>query len=123
MTLVEFLNARLDEDETVARRAEESPGAYRGHAAGTAPLWTVSAASAFGHELGPRGSVEATPGRMLLEVEAKRRIVVKCVDIFSVKWWEYEDAPDLACETLELLAMPYADHDDYREEWAPQPNG
>jgi hypothetical protein len=123
MTLVEFLNARLDEDESIARRAEESPGDYRGHPSGTAPLWTVSDASAFGRQLGARGSVEATPGRVLAEVEAKRRIVKEYQDVLSV-------APNptpstevcgyaAALEgTMAMLTLPYVDHPDY-DSWRP----
>lgn len=70
------------------------------------------------------------PARVLAEVEAKRRIV---------EWhrptsappgylpncegcWEdsgMDGAPTYPCRTLRFLALPYADHPDYREEWKP----
>lgn len=59
--------------------------------------------------------------RVLAECEAKRRIIaeVREADLAS-------DAPDnieissiLARDLLRLLALPYADHPDYRDEWRP----
>jgi hypothetical protein len=52
------------------------------------------------------------PARIHAECEAKRRIVGlhpcdNCGAAFD------------PCETLRLLALPYADHPDYREEWRP----
>jgi hypothetical protein len=81
------------------------------------------------------------PARTLREVEAKRRIielhelaVSKDPARFSALTGEplpdaYEvtcavcgwadDDPTSGCETLRLLALPHADHEDYREEWRP----
>ncbi len=79
------------------------------------------------------------PARVLAECEAKRRLVTEVHfdrlaeshaddDEYDVPW-----IPECAscscfsdcvvylenCTTLQLLALPYADHDDYREEWRP----
>lgn len=83
------------------------------------------------------------PARVLAEVDAKRRIMdLHCpVDPFDGSeepgWLECaacgpnnDDEPIIAapgagepewhpCTTLRLLALPYADHADYREEWRP----
>lgn len=78
------------------------------------------------------------PARVLAEVEAKRKIVslhrhvaasptvrmyeekgerpfgcVICADHDGVIW------PAGWCDTLSLLALPHAEHDDYRAEWLP----
>jgi hypothetical protein len=74
-------------------------------------------------------SRELTPSgkRLMVECDAKRRIVE------AHRWEEidYEDGSPLCstdcedcwqrppCHTLRLLALPYADHPDYREEWRP----
>jgi hypothetical protein len=69
-----------------------------------------------------------TPTRVLAECEAKRRIVEQCKEWLSygpVKSWETdrgEDAAlseDAAPTVLRLLALPYTNHPDYREEWRP----
>lgn len=57
--------------------------------------------------------------RMLAEVEAKRRIIHEHVE--GDAWCDYCGGgpggdPD-GCLTLRLLALPYADHADYLEEW------
>jgi len=61
------------------------------------------------------------PARVLADCEAKRRIVglherrpdwpdcQECGDRDDIKPWP--------CSTLRLLALPYADHPDYRPEW------
>ena len=62
---------------------------------------------------------EHTYLRAMAEREAKRRIVELhhtagrsglCDECHSKVW---------PCPTLRLLALPYADHPDYREEWRP----
>ena len=70
------------------------------------------------------------PERVLAEVEAKRQLL----DLHEPGEMEYVDGdvcmvcentdvgdegPFYPCRTLRLLAMPYADHPDYREEWKP----
>lgn len=61
--------------------------------------------------------VRHDPARVLREVEAKRRLLAACA--------EYDDCPagmsgsGLAYHVEELLALPYADHPDYRDEWRP----
>lgn len=97
MTLTEFLLARIAEDEAVARSASE------------AEITTVS------HEHIARWN----PPRVLAECEAKRRIIqiaeqgCECqasATAVGNPFW------DIA--TLHALAMPYADHPDYQQEWA-----
>lgn len=81
------------------------------------------------------------PARVLREVEAKRKIIDehfgflhpsgnpdracrRCSDrrtdddplVHDDRWLTLEPAP---CPTLRLLALPYADSPDYREEWKP----
>lgn len=56
------------------------------------------------------------PARVLAEVEAKRRTVVRCQEA------QLAPSPMLvhfANQTLWELALPYADHPDYRQEWKP----
>lgn len=111
MTLVEFLRARLAEDETKIRANLGTSGLgddgdfpdYR-----TYQDKDTDAAEEFLRHF--------KPPRMLAEVEAKRRLM------------EGHNGPDIGicqcnadcpCPTLRLLALPYADHPDYRTEWRP----
>ena len=89
MTLTEFLLARIAEDEEEARQAF----AYRG--SGT---------------MYPKGHA-CDPGRVLADCEARRRIVEKVEANTGVT--VEDDWP------LNFLALPYADHPDYRQEWKP----
>lgn len=107
LTLTDFLLQRIAEDEA------EVQNALALHGSGT--TWRL------GHAL--------DPARMLAECEAKRRIVKgltqdaptlhdgmrEKVERGAVEW-----AWSVAREgTLANLALPYADHPDYREEWKP----
>ena len=124
--------ARIGDDEAVARKAQDGTATY------TWPLWTVSKALCHGHELGPRGSVEASPARVLAECEAKRRIVAMAVDAAeagvnaaaAVGGWSdaararveragYAQAVVSLRQVLEHLALPFASHPDYDERWRP----
>jgi hypothetical protein len=97
MTLVEFLTARLDEDEHVARVAVTDE---RGSGVAPWELWCITNPA--------QGEVHARPSRVLREVEAKRRIVGL-----------WAEQPQTFGEMVAHLAEIYADHPDYREEWTP----
>lgn len=134
MTLTEFLLARIAEDEAWAkalmgerwfqgsssRRDMPKRGLYlRGGETHLVDLWDANASAHIARH---------DPARVLAECEAKRRIVHQhgagegheCPDGFMDSaetdphtGWEND------CQTLKFLALPYADHPDYREEWKP----
>jgi hypothetical protein len=106
MTLVEFLTARLDEDEAMAQRASDHPDA-----------WGVMANDNYGYLL-------VQPARVLADVKAKRAIVelraaLSQMDRADDRWEAgHIQSADFA---VRHLATAYADHPDYREEWKPWP--
>lgn len=105
--LSEFLLARLDEDYEVAYAGEPSPwtedewdGEFEGPREVLGKHGDVTAVCYYG---GTYGHVlRFDPTRIIAEIEAKRRIVTEC-------GW---------VTVMALLALPYADHPDYRQEWA-----
>ncbi|WP_202946318.1 DUF6221 family protein [Pseudonocardia dioxanivorans] len=127
-SLVEWLSARLDEDERDDREAIDRFVSLYG--ADGLVIEIVGA---------PRG-VLARAKRGLAEVEAKRRIIalhehqdatapsrdvrkrqpqqdfgcITCAD------WDGMTAAEGWCDTVRLLALPYADRPGYRDEWRPQ---
>ena len=114
MTLADFLLARIAEDESVAREA--TPGHWvadrdfldtESGEGGDAYIYAsgqmiVGAASDEDAAFVERND----PERVLAECEAKRRIVER----FAPTCNGYS-------ELIAILALPYADHPDYREEW------
>jgi len=105
VTLIEFLTARLDEDEQLALRA-------RGDYFSFEVLGRFSAVGDAAHV------IRHAPARVLAEVEAKRQILADCMATIANAGagpGEY----GLALSTIQSLALPYADHDDYRQEWRP----
>jgi hypothetical protein len=133
--LTDFLLERIADEENLAHDAasEGTP-----HRTGW-QLWTSKVDTTPGGErLGPRGSVEASPARVLAEAETKRGIVAEhqiTLEEVAEGRWEgkcstcFGEAgivgdrvgadPQIACPTLKLLAVPYADHPDYQPEWRP----
>ena len=124
--LVEFLRARLDEDEAAARRCAEvypepwevSDRGYMANVRSGAPEFRL--VTSLG-ELGTPGWVSDhlvhiarhDPARVLREVEAKRELV----DYEPEDW----DSPDVHAwhhMALCAFAAAYADHPDYQQEWA-----
>lgn len=121
MTLVEFLTARLDEDEATATRAQGERD-YE-------PLGVL------GNKLRPepavyhvhpfQGWVATPPRRVLREVEAKRRIIQALVDQQALNArFTVAPLPDVAAVTegawtavAYCLASVYADHPDYDDAW------
>jgi hypothetical protein len=98
MDLTEFLLARIAEDEQQALDYFQDDG--------TVGTWT--------HWMGA-------------ECEAKRRIVDEhevvdgrcCVCLYGIHDTEGLIWARHPCLTLRALALPYADHPEYREEWLP----
>lgn len=99
MTLTDFLLARIAEDEADAPSVHEVSRC-------TAMEWGGNTSNAC--DCG-------WPEGIKSECEAKRRIVDWAAPLVSGVRHENEDGRDLLC----LLALPYADHPDCREEWRP----
>lgn len=114
MDLVEFLTARLDEDEQVARAAGD--GWY-----GYDPEQAIAMVPVEDTQHIARHS----PARVLAEVDAKRRVIAQWEDARSqarnpVSSDNYRAArieQGALAEVMCLLALPYADHPDYDKAW------
>jgi hypothetical protein len=119
--IVEFLLARIAEDEAVAREVvgTDGPDTIRGRlaAAVASPDLVIAGGIAASDE---NVTVYINPMRVLADVAAKRRIVnawrsgFPAEDRYATGWHDFH------VHALCLLALPYADHPDYREEeWRP----
>jgi Family of unknown function (DUF6221) len=93
MNIVEFLEARIAEDEAAARA-----GGYT-HQSG-----------AFAND--GYGRLLVNPTRVLAECAAKREVIKVAGSSYpnKVGWYEKKNI-------LEALAAVYSDHPDYREDW------
>jgi hypothetical protein len=111
MDLAEFLLARIGEDEAAARKVLAEHEMYD---------WESYLSGAGGYGFSSNLFAERfNPTRVLAECEAKRRIVE-----LAAPWAAYTGenngmARVVQDMNLRLLALPYADHPDYRSEWAP----
>ena len=139
MNIVEFLRARLDEDEAVARMAQADPWRVESDWTGMSDdstLTTSESRTVFGcnHEhlhgdgrgIGVASRFEVDhiarhdPARVLREVEAKRRIVSTMQTAYDQAWQDGASRPFIeatAQRVLRALAAIYADHPDYNPEW------
>lgn len=142
--LMPFLRSRVDEDEQQARGGYYSDTlwerftteahlhawqAWRQHF--PREQWDVKANDAISEAAmdGIRKRITAHEGnrtiRALAEVEAKRRIMQVHERLPDGEFCVTCDAPSgipgepYGCATLRLLALPYVEHPDYREEWRP----
>ncbi len=109
VTLVQFLLARVAEDEEWAQAAAEDADFYS-HEKGYAVdhKWLRIARHTSGGRRSEHLDGVPSPPRVLAECEAKRRLL---------GWARIEHRN--TNPVLRLLALPYADHPDYREEWRP----
>lgn len=113
-TLTGFLLARLDEDEAAARQAYRI-AEWREKSEHARIYWArrLVRLDASGPHI-----ARHDPARVLAEVGAKRRIVElhegehNCTTYIAAE----DNNP---CKTLEILAVVYDDHPDYRDEWRP----
>jgi hypothetical protein len=141
--LAGFLRARLDEDQEIARDVQDGSPPWDGQWISDGPhalrtrnghVLAFSTRTTDGRDLPldlKPGLVEHwarhDPARVLAEVNAKRRILDRYTSAVADSAEDadgyydetrFEDARQLY-PVLRLLALPYADHLDYRPEWAP----
>lgn len=138
--LIQFLRARLDEDEQRAQDGYYSDTYWEMWTAGAhLAAWYVwrqrfpreqwdaatndAVADATRDALRERVTAHEADrsARMLAEVEAKRKILTEYEEADARA--KYPDFDGGVFSGLELvvqhLAVPYSDHPDYREEWKP----
>lgn len=129
--LSDFLLARIAEDEEAARDAagwdlsgrKRSSGNWRRD--GLNSVVDDQRRSVVHGDGGPPSDYEVdhiarwNPARVIADCDARRRIVEQCRYIAEYHVSDDFAADNLADETLAHLALPYADHPDYRSEWAP----
>lgn len=125
--LVGFLKARLDEDERLARGHRQPSPSWGDFDMDGELRDDVNAGTvAYIPHAGDRAHIARhDPARVLADVDAKRRTVDRhaqcgtgsgyCDD--GGHGWDGGDV--LGCADLADLALPYADHADYREGWRP----
>lgn len=140
--LVDFLTARLADDERMALAA--APDSWKVDGSWKADTWTndkgrefliiadhfnMPPAIVIQHRASADHIANYDPARALREVRAKQRIIAehpiltawsvctRCSD-FSEHGGEPLRKVPGPCNTLRLLALPYAQHPDYQQEWA-----
>lgn len=145
MTLSEFILARIAENEDRARHARRirpDLAQYRVSGPGPTPDTVyVDGEVCLASDVWERYERERPDARVLAECDAKRRIVEehpKSDAVERTRWAYSMDADgferyydpcetcgwdrvpeEWPCPTLRLLAVPYTDHPDYRDEWKP----
>lgn len=145
-SLVEWLSARLDEDERDALCAtfcdpeDSASGDFtEWHVDAPNPKWPVAVNVANGTAIvaaGYNGAYEHIarwdPARVLAEVAAKRDILDvhhnmndgDCAVCVRGEWGYPTNGGSIPapwpCMTIKLLALPYAGRDGWREEWRPE---
>lgn len=130
--LVAFLRARLDEDERIARAATPGPWEQTPERVGflaSEEYWDVVDCSGT-----PAARENAEhiarhdPARVLADIDAKRQLIALHQekqeqgygsDFCAECGFGEVSQSYYPCGTLRLLALPYAGHPDYREEWRP----
>jgi hypothetical protein len=122
LSLVDFLNARLAEDEASARAAEPGPwsstarhdegyvhdsdGSYLVYSEGAVDIPTAAHIARY------------DPARVLREIAAKRAIL-ELFAISNEEGFGGSEGWTLVRDAVRQIAAVYSDHPDYREEWRP----
>lgn len=123
LTITAFLEQRIAEDEAVARAAyggAESGGQWwvDGPAEVSRKFWIYATGEKFKHESTAQHIARHDPARVLADCVAKRTIVESCRVDYEDSLTSGDDTMALATEVLMGLASIWADHADYRAEWA-----
>lgn len=121
--LVEFLRARLDEDEALAREAPPGPW-YIGNAVDPTQPCTVHTFPGVRlvadglNWLVAEHIARQNPARVLAEVAVKRELIRVWEAVRDVTGTG-SLAEGTAARAIQLHAAVYADHPDYEERWKP----
>ena len=151
LKLTEFLRARLNEDEAIARKAcEYAEASWKLDKDGTTVLWwppeprvaemerqkglpVVSdrwrgqAIESSSHQIAPH-IARHDPARVLAEVDANRKLVTAyesavaaygAAEVGTTVNDLMTGSVNSLRYSLQLLALPYAEHPDFKEEWRP----
>lgn len=131
-SIVEFLRARLDEDERIARTAASVGYADLRSLPAPEEHWDPGDIAAHWRDDGGEDNPTAEhiarwdPARVLAEVESKRQIVNLCEEWIEIgeippnaTWSDEAAGAEVARHVLCLMALPYAAHPDYDPAWAP----
>jgi hypothetical protein len=130
--LIEFLRARIADEEAVAKAAQKRVARWTD----ATPPW-VSAALLAEQVKSPLDALAAmaNPERVLADCQAKRSIVELCASPFDAvanqleslgQEWEHLTDDRLTLTRAEyvrnrrllaILALPHADHEDFQPEW------
>ena len=142
MEPIEFITARLDEDEATARAAMSSTsGIWRwNHGFGdmcndpSCPFGELTASGSphdtvlmqvHGYDVsspweGAAHIARHDPARALREVDAKRRLLFQFEHRGNaVRGLDGCETGGVWDDLIRMLALPYADHPGYRQEWTP----
>jgi hypothetical protein len=134
--MVQFLRDRLDDDEQTARQATDGP--WIAEVSGETGRCVIPVDAQSTREYVARTQLYAAvfdaehiarhdPARILADIDAKRQIIDKCepplVDVTGPEDTDRQfipgEGPAWGEPVLRLLALTYADHPDYRDEWRP----
>lgn len=125
--LVQLLRDRLDEDEQAARAAAPGPWRQdeperRDFVRSVEDGYVVDCSGSRAPGENAAHVARHDPARVLRDIEARRSILDDLAEV--IRWGErkgpdYQDGVDACERTLKRLALPYADHPDYRAEWRP----
>lgn len=118
MTLIEFLLARIAEDEEAARSAPGDSWEVDSQGCCVLPAEDDWMDNIETHGNGSAGHIARwDPARVLIECKAKRGVIMANAPYDDIQ--VRRQTRDLAGATLRLLALPYASHPDYDESWRP----
>lgn len=107
--LIAFLRARIDEDEMTAQFvASDSPTDETSWCMWATPF-TIDP---------DRLTVAVDYQRVLADVAAKRRIIDAYLEVRDHESPMYASADDYMEAVVRELASAYADHEEYRDDWA-----
>lgn len=122
-SIVEFLRARLDEDERVTRGEITRREVWQRKLDRMRRINEIVGIGLIDYD-GP--GAPGDPARVLAEVEAKRRIIDYCesaIEAGGIKpgstWNDDAAGAEVGEAVLHLMALLYAGHPDYDPAWAP----
>jgi len=116
MTITEFLNARYDEEELRAA-IYRSLANDLGRITGVTPSEQGEVAPLPAAHI----AIQRTADRIISDTTAKRSIVALHSHPSPACYWSHDSMemhePGEDCDTLRLLAQPYAEHADFDRGW------
>lgn len=118
-TIIEFLEARIAEDEVIGKRIVDEPHhGHRGHLQNIVGVINRNCPDCMTIVAGKRWLAECAAKRAIIELHTCQCPDPDCKDCGACSGGHHADPTPFPCDTIKAVAAIHSDHPDFDQAWA-----